>query len=129
MPNPLLKDWETPYECPPFHEISDNDFSPALDFALRAEMGEILEIANQSANPTFANTIDALFRSGQELEKVLSVFYSVSNADSNEMREDLMREFAPKLAAHNSDIISNEKLFERIEALWKNRKNLKTLIT
>ena len=125
MPNPLLKDWETPYECPPFHEISDNDFSPALDFALRAEMGEILEIANQSANPTFANTIDALFRSGQELEKVLSVFYSVSNADSNEMREDLMREFAPKLAAHNSDIISNEKLFERIESLWKNRKNLR----
>ena len=125
MPNPLLKDWETPYECPPFHEISDNDFSPALDFALRAEMGEILEIANQSANPTFTNTIDALCRSGQELEKVLSVFYSVSNADSNEMREDLMREFAPKLAAHNSDIISNEKLFERIESLWKNRKNLR----
>ncbi len=124
MLNPLLADWNTPFKIAPFDKISDNDYAPALDFALDAEMNEILSIANQSDEPTFANTIDALQASGEDLSKVLSVFFTVSGADSNESREALMREFSPKLAAHQSKVIGNEKLFSRIDTLWQNHEKL-----
>ena len=124
MINPLLADWDTPFNIAPFDKISDSDFAPALDLALNSQMEEISAIANKPNEPTFANTIDALQASGEYLSKVLSVFFAVSSADSNDSREALMLEFAPKLSAHNSEIIGNEKLFARIDTLWKNHEKL-----
>ncbi|MGY9013646.1 MAG: peptidase M3, partial [Rhodobacterales bacterium] len=71
-----------------------------------------------------ANTIEALARTGKALNKVLSVFYTVSGADSNSEREALMREFSPQLSAHASEIYSNKVLFARIDALWQARDDL-----
>ena len=124
MKNPLLSDWNTPYDIAPFDKISDVDFSSALDDALAADMAETRAIAEQKEAPTFANTIHALQATGRDLDKVLSVFYTVSGADSNPIREELMREFSPKLSAHHSEIIANEALFKRIDTLWQNRDEL-----
>lgn len=124
MGNPLLQDWTTPYGIAPFDKISDDDFASAFGQALSSDMQETLAVANNSDPPTFTNTIEALIQTGKELDKVLSVFYSVAGSDSNATREALMQEFSPKLSEHSSGIFANKKLFARIQELWKRRDNL-----
>ena len=117
--NPLLTSWNTPYKIAPFDEIADHHFSGALDKALEDELSEIQGICDNPDPPTFDNTIHALLKSGKLLDRVLSTFYTLVGADSNNQREKLMMEFSPKLASHASKITSNEKLFSRIQELFK----------
>ncbi len=124
MTNPILSDWNTPFEIAPFATITDDDFAPALDQAMHAHDAEIEAIAASPDTPTFANTIEALEAAGEQLDKVLSVFFTVAGADSNPKREELQREFSPKLAAHYSRISSNKALFKRVADLWDRRDNL-----
>ena len=121
MTNPLLTDWDTPFQIAPFDRISDDDFAPAFEQALAQDMKDTIAIADNPKPPTFANTIEALMSTGQQLDKVLSAFYSIAGADSNAAREALMRDFSPKLSAHSSEIYSNKALFARIDALWAER--------
>lgn len=124
MTNALLTDWDTPFQIAPFDKISDKDFAPAFEQALAQDMQQTLAIANNPEPPTFANTLEAMMATGQALEKVLSVFYTIAGADSNAEREALMRDFSPKLSAHSSEIYSNKALFARIDALWAEREAL-----
>ncbi|WP_419738869.1 M3 family metallopeptidase [Ruegeria sp.] len=124
MTNPILSDWTTPFELAPFAKISDDDFAPALDEALQAHSAQIDAIATNTEAPSFANTIEALEAAGEQLDKVLSVFFTVAGADSNPKREELQREFSPKLAAHFSGISSNKALFKRVANLWARRDDL-----
>ncbi|MBC56304.1 MAG: peptidase M3 [Confluentimicrobium sp.] len=124
MTNPLLADWSTPFQLPPFADISDADFAPAFDVAIDAARAEIAAIAECSDAPTFANTIEALELAGQRLDQVLGVFYTLAGTDSNDAREALQREFAPKLSAYSSEITMNAALFGRIETLWQARETL-----
>ena len=124
MTNALLTDWDTPFQIAPFDKISDKDFAPAFQQALAQDMQQTLAIANNPEPPTFANTLEAMMATGQALEKVLSVFYTIAGADSNAEREALMRDFSPKLSAHSSEIYSNKALFARIDALWAEREAL-----
>ncbi|GGE37678.1 M3 family metallopeptidase [Actibacterium pelagium] len=119
MTNPLLSDWDTPFQIAPYADISDEDFAPAFEAALDEARANIAAIADSGDAPTFANTIEALERADKLLGKVLGTFYSVAGADSNSAREALQREFAPKLSAYSSEITMNEKLFARIDALWE----------
>lgn len=121
MTNPLLQDWNTPFELAPFDKISDDDFEPALDQALAAHRKEIDAIASSDAAPTFGNTIEALEQAGRQLDRVLGVFFTVAGADSNTAREELQRKFSPLLAAHFSEISSNKALFARVAEVWKKR--------
>lgn len=121
MTNPLLTDWDTPFQIAPFDRISDDDFAPAFEQALAQDMKDTIAIADNPKPPTFANTIEALMSTGQQLDKVLSTFYTIAGADSNAAREALMRDFSPKLSAHSSEIYSNKALFARIDALWAER--------
>ena len=86
MTNPLLQDWTTPFQIAPFDQISDEDFAPAFEQALAAHRAEIDAIAGASEAPTFANTIEAMEAAGGDLDKVLSVFFSLAGADSNPAR-------------------------------------------
>ncbi|WP_212525041.1 M3 family metallopeptidase [Actibacterium sp. MT2.3-13A] len=121
MTNPLLAPWTTPFEIPPYAEISDADFGPALEAALAEARANVAAIAENPEAPSFANTIEALELADAALGRVLGVFYSVAGADSNPAREALQREFAPKLAAYSSDVTLNAALFARVEALWAGR--------
>ncbi|MEL7164479.1 MAG: M3 family metallopeptidase [Pseudomonadota bacterium] len=121
MTNPLLTPWDTPFGLAPFDTITDGDFAPALDTALANHSAEIDAIAANSDAPTFANTIEALEAAGEDLDKVLGVFFNVAGADSNPAREALQRDFSPKLAAHFADIAGNKALFARVQAVWDAR--------
>jgi len=124
MTNPLLAEWTTPFDLAPFEAISDADFAPAFEVALSAARAEIEAIADTPEAPTFANTIEAIEASGKDLDRVLSVFFTLAGADSNPRRQELQRDFGPKLAAHSSAIYGNKALFQRIEALWTARDTL-----
>ncbi len=124
MTNPLLQDWDTPFELAPFDRISDADFAPALEAALKAHEAEIAAIADNDAAPGFDNVIGALESAGEALDKVLGVFFTVAGADSNPKREELQREFSPKLARHFAAVTANKALFARVEAVWEARDTL-----
>ncbi len=124
MTNPLLSDWDTPFDLPPFAQISDDDFSPALEAALEAAKANITAITQTDEAPTFANTIEKLEMADALLSRVLGTFYTVAGADSNPVREALQREFAPKLSAYGSWVTANTALFERVESLWDQRDTL-----
>ncbi|WP_170414870.1 M3 family metallopeptidase [Ruegeria atlantica] len=124
MTNPILSDWTTPFEIAPFADISDDDFAPALDKAMATHNAQIDAIASSSEPASFANTIEALEAAGEQMDKVLSVFFTVAGADSNPAREELQRAFSPKLSAHFSGISSNKALFQRVADLWARKDEL-----
>ena len=124
MTNPLLDDWDTPFGLPPFARIADADFGPAIEAAMAEGRANIAAIAEATEPVTFANTIEALEHSSATLDRVLSTFFGVSSADSNEAREALMRDVSPKLSAYSTEIFTNTALFARIEALWEARDTL-----
>ncbi len=124
MTNPLLADWETPFGLPPFDRITDDDFAPAFETAMEEARANIARIAENPDEPTFANTIEALERADAKLNRVLGVFFNLAGADSNPKREELQRDFSPKLAAYGSEIANNKPLFQRIDTLWQNRDSL-----
>ena len=124
MTNPLLADWQTPFAIAPFDQITDADFAHAFEAALREARDEVEAIADTPEPASFANTIEALEASGKALTKVCSVFFTLAGADSNPRRQELQRDFGPKLAAHASEIYGNKTLFARVEALWQSRADL-----
>ncbi|WP_298844053.1 M3 family metallopeptidase [uncultured Roseobacter sp.] len=124
MPNALLQEWSTPFQIAPFDQISDADFEPALEKALAAHKAETDAIADAPKAPDFANTIEALEAAGRDLDRVLSVFFTVAGADSNPAREELQRKFSPMLSAHFSEISGNKRLFARVAAVWEQRDTL-----
>ena len=124
MSNPLLGAWDTPFAIAPFDQIEDADFAPALETALTLARAEITAISQTPELATFANTIEALEASGQALDRVLSVFFTVAGADSNPARQALQRDFSPKLAGFSSWVYGQKSLFQRIETLWEQRDTL-----
>ena len=122
--NPLLADWTTPFELPPFAQITDDHFAEAFDKALEWEREEVARIADNPEPPTFTNTIDELEKPGSKLDQTLGVFYTLAGTDSNPKREELSRDFSPRLAAFSSEFFLNEALFARIDAIWQARDEL-----
>src|SRR5580658_378293 len=115
--NPLLEPWSGPFEAPPFERIEPAHFRPAFDAALKGARDEIDAVAANPAPPTFANTIEAMERSGRELDRVRNVFFNLARAAANDELEASERDIAPMLARHRSETYLNEALFQRIDAL------------
>ncbi|MCO4846900.1 MAG: M3 family metallopeptidase [Yoonia sp.] len=124
MTNPLLTDWTTPFGLPPFADISDADFAPAVDAALETARANITQIAENAETASFDNTVVALELADTQLGRVLGAFYALAGADSNTAREGLQRDFAPQLSAYGSWITANTALFSRVESLWSRRDEL-----
>lgn len=124
MTNPLQTAWDTPFDLPPFDAIEDSHFGPAFDAGMAADLAEIAAIAENPEPASFENTVEAMMRTGADLDKAASVFFNIAGADSNEAREALMREYSPKFAAHSSAIYSNTALFARIRTVWEARETL-----
>ena len=113
----LLQDWETPFEMPPFAAIRDEDFMPAFQEAMMLHLAEVEKVASNAETPSFANTIEALERAGRSLQKVSSVFFNLASSDTNDERQKIEREISPVLSKHGMAVLTNPKLFARIEAL------------
>ena len=122
--NPLLEPWTGPFEAPPFDRFEPRHFRPAFDAALAEARAEIDAVAADPAAPTFANTIEALERSGRSLDKVASVFFNLTGAHTNDELQAIEREIAPVLARHRSETYLNEALFKRIDALKADEEKL-----
>ena len=90
--NPLLANWATPDEVPPFRQIKPEHFTPAYDRAFAAHNAEIATIAASADPPDFENTIAALERSGKALARVDAVFHLLVGANSNEKLLEIERE-------------------------------------
>jgi peptidyl-dipeptidase Dcp len=124
MTNPLLAPWTGAFGLPPFAAITDDHFAPAFDAGLAEARAAIAAIAENPEAPTFANTIAALELAEGTLDRVSGVFYNLAGADSNEAREALMRDLAPKMSAFSSEVTGNAALFARIQSLWEGRDGL-----
>ncbi|WP_395176000.1 M3 family metallopeptidase [Roseibium alexandrii] len=122
--NPLLTDWSTPFELPPFSEIVPSQFEEAFEVSMAKARAEIDAIADQAAPATFENTVVALETSGKALSKVARAFFNLSGAHTNEALQKIERDLAPKLAKHSSDTLLNAKLYNRIAALWGEKDSL-----
>ena len=122
--NPLLYPSPLPFQAPPFDKITDADFAPAFDAGMKEQLAEVSQIANDPAPPGFDNTIAALEKTGQTLNRVSLVFNALSAANTDEQLEKLQEEEAPKLAAQQDAINLNPKLFARIEKLYNGRDKL-----
>jgi len=115
--NPLLEAWTGPFEAPPFERIEPRHFRPAFEAGLKDARDEIDAVAANPAPPTFANTIEALERSGRNLEKVGNVFFNLAGAATNDELQAIERHIAPVLARHRNETYLNDALFKRIDAL------------
>ncbi len=119
-PNPLLAAWRGPFEAPPFDLVEPRHFRPAFEAALEQARAEIAAVAADPSEPSFANTIEALERSGRALDRVAKVFFNLASADTNDEIQAIEREIAPVLARHRSDIYLNDALYRRVDALKAN---------
>jgi len=117
--NPLLASWTGPYGgVPPFDKVQVGSFKPALEAAIEANRRDIATIANNPEAPTFDNTLAALEDSGRTLNDVETLYGIWGSALSGPEFQAIEREMAPRLAAFADEITQNEKLFQRIEAVY-----------
>ena len=118
-PNPLLAEWAGPHGgVPPFDRVEVALFKPALEAGMAGQLAEIDKIAADPAAPTFENTIAALERAGQTLDRVQTVYGVWSSTMNTPEFQAVQREMAPRLAAFSDKITQNEALFRRIEAVY-----------
>ncbi|WP_417679806.1 M3 family metallopeptidase [Roseibium sp.] len=122
--NPLLSDWTTPFELPPFADIKPDHFTEAFEKAMAEGRAEVDAIADQQTEPTFENTIVALEKAGETLSRVARTFFNLSGAHTNPELQAIERDIAPKLAKHSSETLLNGVLFDRIAALWDKKDDL-----
>jgi peptidyl-dipeptidase Dcp len=117
--NPLLMKWEGPYGgVPAFDQVKVVHFKPAIEAAMEENLQEIDSIASDPAAPTFENTISAMERAGQTLNRVQTIYGIWSSTMSTEDFQAVEQEMEPKMAAFSDKIMQNKKLFERIEAVY-----------
>lgn len=119
--NVLLEKFNTPYTSSPFENIKTQDFLPAFKELIKLSENEIEEIIANPAEPTFANTIEAMAFSGQQLDRVSSIFFNLNSAETNDEIQKIAQEVSPLLTEFSSKISQNPKLFSRIKAVYDHK--------
>ena len=122
--NPFRQDWQTPFGVPPFAEIEDDDYMPAISKAIEELRSEISAITAITSEPTFENTILALELAGSPLDKVAYTFNNVTNTDSNDMLRELETQIFPLLTREFDAIVLNEALYDRVKTVYDARDEL-----
>ena len=122
--NPFYSESDLYMKFPPFDKIKNEHYLPAFEKGIKEHIIEIETIANNDQDPTFNNTIIAMETSGQLLDRVSTVFFSLTSAHTNDDMEKIRSEMAPKLSAHSDQILLNGPLFNRISQLNDQRYKL-----
>jgi peptidyl-dipeptidase Dcp len=117
LTNPLLAPSPLPFELPPFALISDEHYAPAFDAAMAEHLAEIETIAGNPDIPTFDNTLVALERAGQSLNRVADVFFNLVSSVSTAAMRNVEAEYAPRFTAHLDAVLLDPRLFARIDAV------------
>ena len=126
--NPFLREYNTPFNAPPFDKIEKKHYLPALLEGIKQQQKEIDEIVKNHEAPTFENTIEPMDRSGTLLDRVNKILDNMNAAMTDDTLQTIAKETAPLLAEHNDNIMLNAELFKRVKTINKNRDNL-NLIT
>ena len=119
--NPFFETWDTPFGLPPFARIRPEHFPPAFDRGMDEHAAEIAAIAASPEPPSFANTLEALERSGRLLDRVGRVFFNLTASATDDALDAVARDYAPKLARHAARIALDPALFARIADLHDRR--------
>ena len=122
--NILTQKFNTKYETAPFQEIKEENYLPAFQKFIAQSEKEIDAIANNPAEATFENTIEALAYSGEQLDRVSSIFFNLNSAETNDEIQKIAQEVSPILTEFSSKISQNEKLFQRIKKVFDEKENL-----
>ncbi|NGX84678.1 M3 family metallopeptidase [Aequorivita sp. KMM 9714] len=122
--NPLFSESTLPYGAPDFSKLNDDHYKPALLKGIEEQKNAVQAIANSEEEPTFENTVLALEKSGELLERASQVFYALTGSNTNETLQAIQEEMAPKFAAQNDMIYLNDKLFQRFKTLYDKRESL-----
>jgi peptidyl-dipeptidase Dcp len=122
--NPFFVESPLYLKHPQFDLIDDEHYLPAFERGMEEHLTEIEAIANDPEPATFENTLVAMERSGQLLDRVSRVFYAMASAHTNDTIEEVRSEMAPRLAAHGDAILLNDALFARVKAIHDARDNL-----
>ncbi|GII31694.1 M3 family metallopeptidase [Planotetraspora mira] len=115
--NPFLSTSPLPYRLPPFREIREEHYAPAFEQGMAEHLAEVTAIADDPEPPTFANTIEALERSGELLDRVSTVFFNQVSSDATPGVQEVQKDITPRLAKHADAVHLNAKLFARIQAV------------
>ncbi len=122
--NPFFEKWDTPFGVPPFGEIEVEHYLPAFERGIERHTAEIRAITENDSAATFANTIEALERSGALLDRVSSVFYATRSSMTNDRIEAIAKEVAPQLSKHRDAILLDDTLFQRVQAVYDRKEEL-----
>ncbi|MBR9844708.1 MAG: M3 family metallopeptidase [Algicola sp.] len=116
--------FDTLYQTAPFSKIKNEDYLPAFLQAIKEAKAEIDAIANNTDAPTFENTIEALDFSGEQLDRISSIFFNLNSAETNDTIQKIAQEVSPLLSEFSNDITLNEDLFKRVKAVYENKDHL-----
>ena len=117
--NPFLTEWDTPYGIPPFNEIQNEDFLPAIKAGIEQQTKQIDSIVNNPEAPTFENTIVPYELSGGILAKVTGVMYNISETDRSDELDSIVEQAIPLMSEHEDNIAFNKKLYERVAKIYE----------
>jgi len=123
--NPFFAASTLPFQAPPFDKIHEGDYQPAIEEGMRQHLAEIEKIANNPEPATFDNTFAAMEKSGALLTRAMLAFDTVTGANTSDALQKVQEAEAPKLAEHRDAIYLNDKLFQRVEAIYNQRESLK----
>ncbi|MDD2594876.1 MAG: M3 family metallopeptidase [Bacteroidales bacterium] len=122
--NPLLSKSNNPYGAPSFDKITNDDYKPAFEASIAAAKKEVEAIVNNSDEPTFENTVEALAYAGRDLTTVGSIFYNLNESCTNPAMQQIAEDLSPIMTEYSMSIMLNPDLFKRIKAVYDNRANL-----
>lgn len=122
--NPFFQPYDTPYGVPPFDKIETRHYQPAFEKGILQQQTEIDAIANDTTQPTFANTVEKIEYSGEILARVSAVFFNLLSAMTDDQINKIAQEITPKLTAHNDNIYLNDALFQKIQQLYLQKETL-----
>ena len=125
LSNPLLAAWNTPHQTPPFSEIELSDYEPAFDAAIACSRAEVDAIVNNPKKPTFGNTIVALERQGELLNRISGIFFNLLEADTSDEMQEIALRVQPKLTEFSNDLSLNPELFARVKYVYEHPGRLK----
>ena len=121
MSNPLLENFNTPFDSAPFSKIKNKDYKPAFEQAIKEAKAEIDAITSNPEAPTFQNTIEAMELSGEKLGPISSIFFNLNSAETNDEIQQIAQDISPLLSEFGNDVRLNQALFERIKVVYNQK--------
>ncbi|WP_167341895.1 M3 family metallopeptidase [Nonlabens sp. SY33080] len=122
--NPLLQEFNTPFNTAPFSIITEDLYEDAFAKAIKIAQEEITLITSNKDEPSFENTIEALDKAGEKLGRISSIFFNLNSAETNDEIQRIAREVSPQLSKFSNDVTLNLDLFERVKHVYNKRDQL-----